>query len=95
MNFINILFCIILDLIICLGYGSLLFYLIKIKYFKKVNIWSEITIAGIFIVGVISLFLNFIIPIDSLVANTITLLGILLFLLFFYQNINKNLFLIN
>jgi hypothetical protein len=92
MNFINILFCIILDLIICLGYGSLLFYLIKIKYFKKVNIWSEITIAGIFIVGVISLFLNFIIPIDSLVANTITLLGILLFLLFFYQNINKNLF---
>jgi hypothetical protein len=93
MNLISIFFCVFLDSLICIGYGSLLFHLFRIKNYKNIITLAELIITGLFLTGIISLFLNFIIPINLVASNCIALLGVLLFLIFFYKNFKKDLIL--
>lgn len=93
MGFLNITFSITISILICIGYGSLLLNLLRIRDFKNNELISEYIIVGVFFIGVIALLLNFVTNISSIVSNTISIIGILLFFLFYLKKINKNLIL--
>jgi len=88
MGFLNIIFSITVSIFICIGYGSCLYYFLKIKDYKKEELISEYIIVGVFFIGVIALLLNFITSINFIISNTISIIGILLFI-FFFKNISK------
>jgi hypothetical protein len=92
MGFLNIIFSITVSIFICIGYGSCLLYFLKIKDYKNKELISEYIIIGVLFIGVIALLLNFITSINLTISNTISIIGILLFL-FFFKKINKNTFL--
>ena len=83
MGFLNIIFSITISIFICIGYGSCLYYFLKIKDYKNEELISEYIIVGVFFIGVISLFLNFITSINFIISNAISIIGILLFIFFF------------
>lgn len=88
MGFLNIIFSITISIFICIGYGSCLYYFLKIKDYKNEELISEYIIVGVFFIGVISLFLNFITSINFIISNAISIIGILLFI-FFFKKISK------
>ena len=92
MGLLNIIFSITVSIFICIGYGSCLLYFLKIKDYKNKELISEYIIIGVLFIGVIALLLNFITSINLTISNTISIIGILLFL-FFFKKINKNIFL--
>ena len=92
MGFLNIIFSITVSTFICIGYGSCLLYFLKIKDYKNKELISEYIIIGVLFIGVIALLLNFITSINLTISNTISIIGILLFL-FFFKKISKNIFL--
>ena len=88
MGFLNIIFSITISIFICIGYGSCLYYFLKIKDYKNEELISEYIIVGVFFIGVIALFLNFITSINFIISNAISIIGILLFI-FFFKKISK------